>query len=1073
MSNNTKPRTFRLFGSLGRAAFAVSSILAVQSTASAAFVELHLEQFAINGPSGSGTTTWRLYAEFDDPNDQLTRVHGDSPYFSLCYASGGFYQNAYGGPTSLYNNSAFWPMIPSLAYDSYVTIGGEDSFESQTLSSTGIDFTMFESGGPLAFQNGEWTRPQNDPYAFGEVLPGMPNWQVLVGQFTTYGSGPSSAPYGVLNLDGYQDFFGFNGVETIPWSAEAVPFGTPPDEQGACCFEDPNYDLICEVLAEEVCADLGGYWYGPGTVCSDPFVECEPLDLSGACCYESAAFGLVCDVMIEEHCADLGGYWYGAGTNCSDPIVECDPLPENGACCVEEGQGSGFWYCIETTLFDCQDQLGVWYGLGSHCTDPGVNCEPITDLGACCWQDADGSWLCMEFDEYECEDLGGTWYAGLTCVDIADDCGNTDEPGACCIDEDGDGIYWCSVILQVDCQAAGGVFYGPGTICTDPMVECNEEDGACCIEEGGQGSGYWFCVEVSQQVCDNALGVWYGPGTLCTDPGVNCDIGCSSVPGADCAGKPQYQDPDYAIFGNGDIAVQTASPSIIGGSVVTVFDLSGVATAPLDSWFALNRYAHPTWNQDNLGSIFGLALDGDGNIYVSATKTWWSDQVGVSGWGAVYKIDTYSGAISTFALLPNAQDASLGSITYDCDHEQFFVTNFGDGKIYRLDMSGAIIDSFDHGTPWNGNGGWVALRDRPWAVEAHNGRLYYSMWNEDTVNYSIADFNEIRSIELDAAGGFVPGTDTSEITLPDLYQDRSSPVSDMRFSKTGSLLLAERSMQGDAGVGAHQSRLLEYECVAGSWVPSANTYEVGGSGYINSSTGGVDATYDHTWCGADAMHLPPAAADRMYGIQGLPTTGGSVANSVLIDYQDNLTNGDKTMLGDVVVATHHEPDVSCPTVQVLDVDCIGILAPWDFDITIGVSNTDPTETIISVTMTSPTGTTLTPDHVTMALPPLHSWAFDTVLEGAAQGSAVCIDMDVQFSNGEVCNETLCIDLPTCSVTGDFDFNGVVNVDDLMILIGLWGEVCDVDDNDCDVVDVDDSGVVDMGDLLVVLGNWTV
>ncbi len=34
----------------------------------------------------------------------------------------------------------------------------------------------------------------------------------------------------------------------------------------------------------------------------------------------------------------------------------------------------------------------------------------------------------------------------------------------------------------------------------------------------------------------------------------------------------------------------------------------------------------------------------------------------------------------------------------------------------------------------------------------------------------------------------------------------------MRFSKTGSLLLAERSMQGDIGVGAHQSRLLEYEC---------------------------------------------------------------------------------------------------------------------------------------------------------------------------------------------------------------------------------------------------------------------
>ena len=925
MSNKMKPRTCKLLGSLGRAAFAVSSILAVQSTASAAFVELHLEQVANNWPPGATTTTWRLYAEFDDPNDQLTRVHGDAPYVSLCYANGGFYQNVFAGPTSWHNNLNFWPMVPSMEYDSYVTIGGENSTESQTLSSTGINFTMFEGGGPLIFQNGEWTRPLNDPYAFGEVLSGMPNWHVLLGQFTTYGSGPTSAPYGVLNLDGYQDFFGFNGAETIPWSAEAVPFGTPPDDQGACCFEDPNHGLICEVLPEEVCTDLGGYWYGLDTLCGDA----------------------------------------------------------------------------------------------------GVTCEPIADLGACC------------------------------------------------IDDDGDGTYWCSVISIMDCHAAGGVFYGAGTICTDPMVECDEfeEEGACCIEEGGHGSGYWYCVEVNQQLCDDALGVWYGPGTLCSDPGVNCDPGCSTVPGADCAGKPRYQDPDYTIFGNGDIAVQTASPSIIGGNVVTVFDLSGVATAPLDSWFALNRYAHPTWNQDNLGSIFGLALDGDGNIYVSATKTWSSDQMGVSGWGAVYKIDTYTGATSTFALLPNAQDASLGSITYDCDHNQFFVTNFGDGKIYRLDMSGAIIDSFDHGTPWNGSGGWAALRDRPWAVEAHDGRLYYSLWNEDTVNYSSGDFNEIWSIELDAAGGFVPGTDVSEIILPGFYQAQySTPVADMRFSKTGSLLLAERSMQGDSYLGAHQSRLLEYECVAGNWVPSANTYEVGGSNSPNSSTGGVDATFDHTWCGADAMHL--STADRMYGIQGFPTTGGTAADSVLIDYQDNLTIGDKTMIGDVVVASNSTTDVTCPTVQVLDVDCIGVLSPWDFDLTIGVSNMDPSEYITNVIMTSPSGTTLTPDHVAMSLPPLHSWSFDTVLDGAAQGSTVCINMDVQFSNGDVCNETLCIDLPNCGIIGDFDINGIVNVDDLMFLIGRWDQDCDDANDGCDGVDIDGSGVVDMGDLLVVLANWT-
>lgn len=795
-------------------------------------------------------------------------------------------------------------------------------------------------------------------------------------------------------------------------------------------------------------------------------------DQTGACCYDLAPGVMLCDEVTPSVCESLGGFYYGDGTVCSDAMVECPDANTEAACCVDDADLG--WYCIDATFDLCEDYSGIWYGAGILCGDPGVNCEPLSELGACCWEDADLGWQCMELEDYKCEDLGGTWYAGLTCLDITGECGDTHDPGACCIDEDGDGTYWCSVISITDCHAAGGVFYGPGTTCADPMVECDpyEEDGACCIEEGGPGSGYWFCVEVSQQLCDNALGVWYGPGTLCTDPGVNCDPACSITEGADCAGRPQYQDPDYTIFGNGDIAVQTASPSILGGFVVTVFDLSGVATAPLDSWFALNRYAHPSWTRDNLGSIFGLALDGDGNIYVSSTKTWNADDMGPAGWGAVYKLDTYSGAISTFALLPNAQDASLGSITYDCNHEQFFVTNFGDGKIYRLDMSGAIIDSFDHGIPWNGNAGWAALRDRPWSVEVHNGRLYYSMWNEDTVNYTNADFNEIWSIKLDAAGGFIAGTETLEITIPELYQHRSAPVADMRFSKTGTLLLAERSMQGNTSLGAHQSRLLEYECVAGSWTPSSNTYEVGGAGYIYSSTGGVDATPEHTWCGADAMHL--TATERMYGIQGLPTTGGTVADSVLIDYQDILTNGDKTMLGDVVVASSGTPDVTCPTVQVLGVDCIGATAPWDFDLTIGISNMDPVETITSVTLAPPVGNTLTPDHVTMSLPPLHSWSFDTVLEGAAQGSTVCIDMEVRFGNGDICEETVCIDLPNCIIVlpGDLNADGLVNIDDLMEVISRWGEICDNTDNDCQGADLDQSGEVDMEDLLILIGNWS-
>jgi hypothetical protein len=119
--------------------------------------------------------------------------------------------------------------------------------------------------------------------------------------------------------------------------------------------------------------------------------------------------------------------------------------------------------------------------------------------------------------------------------------------------------------------------------------------------------------------------------------------------------------------------------------------------------------------------------------------------------------------------------------------------------------------------------------------------------------------------------------------------------------------------------------------------------------------------------------------------------------------------------------------------------------------------------------------TLSPANMSFSLPPNAGTVFSTVLTGPAPGTWFCIDMEIQFKSGGVCMDSVCFTLPGCIVipTGDFNGDGVVNVDDLMILIGLWGEVCDVDDNDCDVVDVDGSGVVDMGDLLAVLDNWTV
>jgi hypothetical protein len=97
-----------------------------------------------------------------------------------------------------------------------------------------------------------------------------------------------------------------------------------------------------------------------------------------------------------------------------------------------------------------------------------------------------------------------------------------------------------------------------------------------------------------------------------------------------------------------------------------------------------------------------------------------------------------------------------------------------------------------------------------------------------------------------------------------------------------------------------------------------------------------------------------------------------------------------------------------------------------------------------------------------------------VLSGATSGGSLCIDFEYYFNNGVVCTNMLCIDLPLCEIwiRGDFDKNGVVNVDDLMMLIDWWGTTCEELDEDCNWIDADESGIVDMGDLLALLDNWT-
>lgn len=427
--------------------------------------------------------------------------------------------------------------------------------------------------------------------------------------------------------------------------------------------------------------------------------------------------------------------------------------------------------------------------------------------------------------------------------------------------------------------------------------------------------------------------------------------------------------------GNGDLVMTCFSGTNYGpnlnGPVVAVYHVQNAEQQTKGvNWLAPNHHgpSNAQWTRSRLGEVFGVALDDNGNIYVTATTVYGdfldgttNRNVTASGFhpGNIYQLDNISGAVKLFASLPNT-GPGLGNICYSSTHDKLYVTNFEDGKIYVLDMAGNYVtydpSSFDEvnksqmvlddGTP-----GFAPLGERLWGIgfnEIEN-RLYYSVWIEDAGQlqagrYSSTTFNTIRSVELDANGIPVSSTDQSEVQMEDwasnssTKREWSSPVSDIAFTQDGTkMLLAERTMQYDFlyldfskspqvgwGSWAHSSRVIEYRGGSSSWSPSVNQFNVGLTSKSNSA-GGVDYGYrdvvDNTlrdcdstvWATADNLLQSPV---WLYGLQQMPYTGGYSGNSVLIDADEDLVSHDKTLIGDVEVFKFCEVPNPCDSVAV-------------------------------------------------------------------------------------------------------------------------------------------------------------
>lgn len=382
-------------------------------------------------------------------------------------------------------------------------------------------------------------------------------------------------------------------------------------------------------------------------------------------------------------------------------------------------------------------------------------------------------------------------------------------------------------------------------------------------------------------------------------------------------------------YGTTDARSTTSSPFVIG-AMDTRYPpnaLRGVNWIP-------PMYHGPgdSWTVTNLGQVFGVTLDDEGNIYATATVVYpltASDAVnrfGPGGSGGVYRLDGRTGAIKVLARLPaSAQPAGLGNICYDPIHHQLFVSNFEDGRIYRLAMDGTVNEAYDPLGPDDGRPGFAPRGERIWAVAVHAGRLYYSTWATDYGVPTSTDLNTIRSAAIAPDGSIDGTTDALELQTPIRPGGKpgvklpSQPVASIAFSEGGRMLLAERTMV-DIVTSAHASRVLEYLGGRGSWgtprIYSIGFYNRGEPPYANAA-GGADygptrvqragdaADCDSTvWATGDALRFRgsnPSGNDYVYGMIGMPASGNTpatlAATSTFVDFDANTTGVAKTYIG--------------------------------------------------------------------------------------------------------------------------------------------------------------------------------
>jgi len=190
--------------------FALAAGMGSMFLASSASADVAAELVSMG--SNSEGHTYRMYITGLADGDRIDAVYGNAD--NALSIAGNFYENNFGGNTSMSINPALIAVFPSLANDSWVTIGATDMFGGNALNDIGMNF----DAGNYNTTNGSWFVTPDD--AQGVAVGGS----VLIGQFTVVGgTGNVSDDFSsaLVNVQGSVDgvsgsSFNITGLNAIP-----------------------------------------------------------------------------------------------------------------------------------------------------------------------------------------------------------------------------------------------------------------------------------------------------------------------------------------------------------------------------------------------------------------------------------------------------------------------------------------------------------------------------------------------------------------------------------------------------------------------------------------------------------------------------------------------------------------------------------------------------------------------------------------------------------------------------------------------------------------------------------------